>query len=267
MFRKYQRLILGTLANLGIVLFLTGAVALFHQPLANFIWQRFHNTKLATILDPNNADLAFTIGEYYFNHGDYDIAQAKQYYERAIVLRPDFLEAHYQLGRIHFINGKFQSALDEIHIALGLNPEFKQAYYMYGLINGYAGDPDQAIYGFSEFIKRDDFNWAGYNDLAWIYFQKGDYVKTKEVAAKGLEKAYGNPWLNNIYGVALLNLGEKEAARTALSTALESISLMTPNDWGRSYPGNNPSIYSQGLAETRKTIEHNLALLDTKAPL
>ena len=266
-FKQLHPLAASALMCLGLTLFLAGAVVLFHKPLSNFVWQRFHNTRLATVLNPYDADLTFAIGEYYFNHGSYDIIQAKQYYERSIALRPDFLEAHYQLGRIHFINGKFQSALNEIHIVLTLNPEFKQAYYMYGLINGYAGDLDQAIYGFSEFIKRDDFNWAGYNDLAWIYFQKGDYAKTKEVAGKGLGKAAGNPWLSNIYGVALLNLGEKEAARVALSTALESISRMTPDDWGRSYPGNNPNIYSQGLEETRKTIEHNLALLDTPASL
>lgn len=218
--------------------------------------------KPLTFLKPHDPALFFEIGENHFGNGKvYDIQRAKKAYQRALVLYPNFLEAHYQLGRIHFISGEFDSALAEMNKVLELNPEFKRAYYMYGLISGYQGNLDEAIYGFSEFIKRDDFNWAGYNDLAWIYFKKGDYEKTHEVAKKGLEKAPNNPWLNNIYGTALLNLGKKGEAKIAFETALATSETMTPEDWGRSYPGNNPDFYAAGLEETRSVIRHNLKLV------
>lgn len=229
-----------------------------------FFWKYFGSEKIAVTLNPDDPDLFLEIGNGYFGHGKtYDVKRAEMAYTRALEIRPDFLEAHYQLGRIHFINGKFTSALAEIDTVLRIDPNFKKAYYMHGLINGYKGDLDAAIWGFSEFIKRDDFNWAGYNDLAWIYFKKGDYQKMKEVAEKGLIHAERNPWLNNIYGTALMNLGEKDSAKKAFRVALEESNTMSAEDWGQAYPGNNPEIYSRGIEETRSVIKHNLTLLES----
>lgn len=151
----------------------------------------------------------------------------------------------------------------EINTVIRLDPDFKKSYYMYGLINGYIGDFDAATWGFSEFIQRDSFNWAGYNDLAWISFKQGDYTKTKEIATQGLQQAPGNPWLQNTLGTALLNLGEKEAAQRSLSAALISCNQMHPNDWGGAYPGNDPRLYDRGLREMCTTIRKNIAILDT----
>lgn len=242
-----------------------GMYGIFHIPQLYDFWPGFGLERVATFVNQSDPKLSFAIGESYFGHGKtYDIKKAEAAYIRAIKLRPDFLEAHYQLGRIDFINGRFLSALDEMNTVLRLDPEFKRAYYMYGLISGYKGDFDQAIWGFGEFIKRDDFNWAGYNDLAWIYFKKGDYQKMKEVAEKGLEQAYHNPWLSNIYGTALMNLGEKEQARENFQIALEETEKMTPEGWGRAYPGNNPKIYAAGLEETKNVIRYNLELVGQK---
>lgn len=226
------------------------------------LWKLTHHEKLATLVDSDNPHLSFVIAEYYFNHGSYDIKRAEQYYTRAIKLDSDYLEAYYQRGRIYFINGRFIAALSDIKTVLTLNPEFKKAYYMYGLVNGYAGDLDQAEYGFKEFIKRDSFNWAGHNDLAWIYFKQGDLEKTMLAAEAGLVHAPTNVWLNNIYGTALMNLGEKEQAKAAFEKALEKSKEMTGADWGIAYPGNDPALYETGIEETRSVIKHNLSLLE-----
>ena len=216
------------------------------------------------LANPHNPDAFFSIGENSFGQGrTYNPLKAEKAYSKALELRPDFLEAHYQLGRVYFIQGRFHQALVEIMTVLRLNPEFKKAYYMYGLISGYQMNYNEAIYGFSEFIKRDDFNWAGYNDLAWIYFQKGDYEKTRDTAKEGLRHAETNPWLQNISGTALMNLGETEEARKAFRIALRETELMTPEQWGGAYPGNDPKVYAQGLEQMRAAIKHNLELLES----
>jgi len=237
----------------------------FHTQRLYAFWLNHNLEKVIVFINPNDSELFLEIGNGYFGHGKiYSIRKAEVAFKRAIKLRPDLLEAHYQLGRIHFINGKFESALFEINKVLQLDSEYKRAYYMYGLINGYKEDLDQAIWGFEEFIKRDDSNWAGYNDLAWIYFKKGDYQKVKEVAGKGLEKSPYNSWLNNIYGTALMNLGEKEVAQKSFERAFEEAEKLTPEMWGLSYPGNNPKIYATGLEETKSVIRHNLELVKQK---
>ena len=217
------------------------------------------------LANPNNPDVFFTIGENFFGNGrTYNLVRAEKAYSKAIELRQDFLEAHYQLGRVYFVQGRFYSALIETETVLRINPEFKKAYYMHGLISGYTNNYDQAIWGFSEFIKRDAFNWAGYNDLAWIYFRKGDYEKTRDIAKEGLKQAETNPWLHNIYGTALLNLGETQAAKEAFLVAIDETEKLTPQQWGGSYPGNDPRVYEQGLSEMKAAIQHNLMTVDKK---
>jgi tetratricopeptide (TPR) repeat protein len=254
---------ISTPLSLGICTLIVGTFACFRVPQLYTVWPDLGLAPVATFINSHDPVLFLKIGDSYFGDGAvYDIKKAEAAYTRAIELQPDFLEAHFQLGRIHFIGGRFESARIEMSTVLRIDPEFKRAYYMQGLISGYKGDYDDAIWGFSEFIKRDSFNWAGYNDLAWIYFKQGEYEKTRDTAAAGLKQAHGNPWLNNIYGTALLNLGEKEAARKALETALQASERMSPSDWGRAYPGNNPALYAAGLEETRSVIRHNLGLLD-----
>ena len=234
----------------------------FYTPRFYTLWPNVGLDGVAMSINRHNPLLLLAIGNSHFGSGRvYDIKKAEKAYIEAIKLDPNLFEPHYQLGRIHFINGKFTSALIEVEKTLALDPEFKHAYYLRGLVYGYQGNLDNAIIGFEEFIKRDDVNWAGYNDLAWVYFKKGDYVKVKEVAGKGLERGAGSPWLNNMYGTALMNLGERKEAKKYFEVALQIAEAMKPADWGGSYPGNNPVIYQQGLEETKNVIRHNLALV------
>lgn len=224
------------------------------------LWDITRTDALLIFLNPRDTSVRFTLAQYYFNHGAYDIAKAKHYYKDMLRLDPNHLLAHYQLGRIYFIEGKFPLAIDHIRTVLRLDPEFEKGYYMYGLISGYSGNMRQAIYGFEEFIKRDDFNWAGYNDLAWVHFQLGDFEKTLEVAEKGLKKAYNNPWLLNMQGLALMNLSQTKKAHQSFEKALERVSVMAPQDWGIAYPGNDPRIYAEGLKRMQEAIQHNFDL-------
>ncbi|MDP2837982.1 MAG: tetratricopeptide repeat protein [Candidatus Moranbacteria bacterium] len=236
----------------------------YRKPLAVSIWKHFHNENLATFLDRNSSVLAFTIGEYYFNHGSYDIAKAESYYTRAITLDAQYLEAYYQRGRVFFIQGKFSRASVDMQTVLRIDPEFKKAHYMLGLINGYSGALDQAIEDFKTFLEWKPSSWAGHNDLVWVYFQKGDYKNAKEVAIKGLVFAPENPWLENALGVALMNLEDLDQAREHFEQALKHANQLTPERWGAAYPGNDPTLYAKGLDTMRASIQKNLDLLIKK---
>lgn len=254
-----------SILRICIVLAILFSASIFwREDTARILWVVLRLETIPLTLNPNNPDLVFSMGDSHFGgNGTYDVEKAQMYFIRAISLRQDFAEAHYQLGRVRFIKGEFLSALAEMREVIRIEPEYKRAYYMYGLISGYRGDLDEAAWGFEEFIKRDDFNWAGYNDLAWVYFKKGDYQKTRDIAARGIERAYRNPWLYLTYGTALLNLGEKTPALEALHIALEESEKMTPENWGHAYPGNDPKIYAQGLEEMRQTIRRNIELTES----
>ncbi len=236
----------------------------YHNAIGGILWKYLKLETIPLTLSAEDATMLFEMGDHHFGGaGRYDIETAQKYYIRALQQRYAFPEAHYQLGRTYFIQSRFREAIFEIKEAIRYAPDLKQGYYMYGLINGYQENYPEAEWGFKEFIKRDDFNWAGYNDLAWVYFRQGDYEKTRDTAAAGLRHAEVNPWLHTIYGTALLNLGDKTGAKTAFESAWREVSDMTPESWGASYPGNDPGIYARGLEEMRSVIRHNLSLVDT----
>ena len=225
------------------------------------VWSDTHFALLAVAIAPHDAPLRFAIGNYYFGDGTYDLKKAEGSFRDALALDPHLERVHYQLARIYFMNSNFPSALAEIDTEITLFPDFERSYYVRGLIYGYANEPDKAIADFKEFLRWKPESWAGHNDLAWVYFLKGDYKNSAATAREGLTYAPNNVWLLNSLGVALLNEGNPAEAEKSLTAALSVANKMTPEDWGRSYPGNNPSVYGDGLDAMKASIERNLALI------
>lgn len=241
----------------GVFLILSFA---FRAELGVLVWDIFRMPRAAFFLNPD-VSLAMAIGNYYFNGGAYDLGQAARAYKKALATDPNVRLAHYQLARIHFLQSDFFQALSEINKELELHPELPNIYYVRGLIQGYARNFSEAEADFLEFIKRHERPWAAYNDLAWIYFQQGRFFDVKEAALRGLQIEPRSPWLLTSLGVALLNLNEKQEARKVLLAALGEAERLTPEEWGRAYPGNDPRIYAQGLEAMRGAIRKNLELV------
>lgn len=235
------------------------------KSMAYVLWDIFGSASLATSLNITDPGLFFMIGNSYFGEGRvYNVQKAKGYFLKTIQLDNTFPSVHYQLARVYFIEGNFTPALIEINQEMSLYPDFKGSYYVRGLIYGYMQSFDLAAADFNEFLLFKPESWAAHNDLAWVYFQMGAYDKALATVEEGLTVSPRNMWLLNSRGVALLNLGRKEEAKKSLEAALAIVNMTTPEQWGRSYPGNNPSIYGQGLEAMRVSIQKNLTLLDGK---
>ncbi|MDO8561019.1 MAG: tetratricopeptide repeat protein [bacterium] len=254
----------------GPLWFSIGAVVIFsfflsRDSLARFAWQKYHSANLAFFLDHGDADLALKIGNYYFNvykDGVYDLNKAKKYFNKALEIDPKTPDAWHQLARIDFLKGDFTLALEKINKQIEIHGDsFMASFYIRGLIEGYAGDFDQAEKDFKKFIEWDRQNWAALNDLAWIYFKKGDYKNAENMAEIGLKIAPQNPWLLTVFGVSMLNQNQKEEAKKAFIQAKINANLLTEADWHKAYPGNDPKSAGKGLESMKKIIESDLSLI------
>lgn len=260
--------------SLYILIIISGTVALcvsflstyiFRESLSWTVWRSFHSAPLATALNRTDPILLFDIGNYYFSETQYDIKKAEEFFKRAISLNNYIPSTHYQLARVYFLKGDFYEALAEVNKEIELSPYFYKSYYVRGLVYGYNGDLDKSIVDFEKFLTFNPESWAAHNDLAWVYFRKGEYEHAAATAREGLRYSPHNPWLLNALGVALLNEGDFAEAKDALEAALTATDSMTPADWGESYPGNNPSIYNDGLAAMKMSIKRNLELIAVKS--
>ena len=200
------------------------------------------------------------LGYYHFGgKGEYDLAATESYFRRALLLAPEEQMIHFNLARVAFLRSRFNEAIRLTIEEERLNPNLDRIYYLRGLIYGYDKKFPEAEAAFLEFNRRQPDTWAGHVDLAWIYFQQGKYAKVKSTIEEILPYQ-NNAWLQNSYGLALLNLGEKERARVAFLEAKELAANLTPERWGVAYGGNDPAFYERGLTEMRMSIEGNLGL-------
>lgn len=215
----------------------------------------------------------YRIGNHYFDAGvggEYDLAKARHYYEQAIDASSTANErVWYQLGRIDFLEGNFDAAVDRFQTQIELFDDTEpRAYYMLGLTHAYnalwhevPGEWERAEAAFRTYLEHDAYNpWARV-DLAWIYFSQGEYTEMLPLLETGLEYHPENAWLHNMYGLALLNTGSVDAARQHFERARKLAAALTPQQWGVVYPGNDPDSWSAGLASFQDAIEKNLELV------
>ena len=235
----------------------------FRDRIGILVWNTLHTPDMALALH-RDAGFAVAIGNYYFNVGGtgaYDLVRARTYYEKALQMDPQVPDAWHQLARIEFLRGNFYGAYDKINKQIELHGNsFMASYYIRGLINGFLGNTNGAEKDFKTFLAWDAKNWAAHNDLAWVYFTKGDYRNTEVIAREGLAFNPGNPWLLTSLGLALLNEGKKEEAHMILADALKESGKLTAADWHHAYPGNDPGLGDTGLEKMRSVIRHNLTL-------
>ncbi len=197
-------------------------------------------------------------GNSYFDEskaGSYNIKKADGYYHEAYQLDPNNERALFQLVRVHYVQGEFDGANEYGEIYKNKYPNKGRIHYILGLNNAYAGDLDRAEKEFQEFIKSGESTTAGYLDLSWVYFQKGDFEAAKKILEEGIKKYGDNAWLNINLAMVKFNLGEdKKEVLALLDKAEKQAEKLTPKIWKISYSSNNPADYENDIKKFKEII-------------
>ncbi len=217
----------------------------------------------------------FEKAEFYFNAGDdpsgsYDLKKARALYSNVIMASStSHALAWYQLGRIDFIEGKFDAAIYKFEKQISyFGDTVPSVHYMLGLTYAYRAQKTHAdsnwLHAEEEFTRfltiKPESPWAR-TDLSWVYFSQGKYEEMLPVLAEGLGQTPDSPWLHNMYGLALMNTGDRESAKVHFEKAYEGAKALTIAEWGLAYPGNNPQQWKTGLDSFIYAIETNLTLV------
>ena len=181
------------------------------------------------------------------------------------------------LGRLYFVENSLYKSVDYYNKAIIIDPSIKEYYYGRGLAYGFISPLfyDEAESDFKKYIELDNIDsikighhaygaWAGYNDLAWIYFLKGDFKQSEDVSREGLRIAHNSPWLLNMLGVSLLSQDKCTEATEYLNQASEEAQKISANQFGEAYSGDSPHFWNTGLVNMKETIVENLSLCKEK---
>ena len=130
-------------------------------------------------------------------------------FPKIIILKdPLTPEEHLNLGVAYEKKGEFDEAIREYQAAAKKLPI---AFLYLGNTYFLKNDWDQAEIYFKKAIEKDGKNATAYNNLAWLYFQRGKNLEQAEaLAQKALEL---DPSKSSIYGDTLEKVREKRATQ------------------------------------------------------
>jgi tetratricopeptide (TPR) repeat protein len=204
--------------------------------------------------------------EFFGGHLPYNLTLADGFYWTALAVDTNVPDAWHQRARIAFLRSHFATALERINTQIKIHGDsLLSSYYIRGLIEGYMKNYPAAEKDFTHYVEADPDNWAARNDLAWIYFSQGKFQDAAAQTSVALQIGPDNPWLLLSHAMALYNLGDAAGAKKELEHAQHSAALLTEDTWRYAYPGNDPRVAAQGLAEFRQVIDTDLTLVNNNA--
>lgn len=201
-------------------------------------------------LDRDNADAHFDLGVIYYNQGDYTNAEAS--YKEAVRIDPNNYKAQANLASTYRQQERFAEANATYKLAEPGNTKSADFYNEWGFCLGKTNEWDKAVARLQ--TARDiDPNAIDEANMGWAYYNRGLALKKEkrteeanqqfELSRASSQKAVQlDPRLDGAYlnlGSANNDLGDYEAAKTALNTALSRRGEWVPalNQLGQTHLG------------------------------
>lgn len=164
-------------------------------------------------LDPWNPEIQMTLGLAYQARGD--LAKAEEYLRKAIDLKPDYGEAHNNLGIVLATQKRWDEAAREFQAAAEnvfyATPD--RAYYNLGEVERMRKDPARAEEAYRRSLKANDRYGPSYLGLAAVLGEKEKWDDAAAVLARCVQMLpdYGPAWmeLGRVH-VRLKRTGEAE---------------------------------------------------------
>lgn len=188
---------------------------------------------------------------------------AIQDFNKAILLKPDFANAHYDRGTVYYGLGMYHHAMQDYNEAIILKPDYTDAYNNRANIYGQQGQYQRAIQDFNKVIDLDSGYLKAYNNRGLAYRALGDYKSALEDFNKAirLDKDYAEAYYNR--GVVYSKIGQHQRAFDDFNKSI----FLRPN-YAKAYDNRGAMYFNRGekirgCYDAQKSCEYgNCKLLD-----
>jgi uncharacterized protein (TIGR02466 family) len=162
---------------------------------------------------PRSIILYNILGVLYARSMQYDVAIDN--YKKAIIIKPDYSEAHYNMGNALKQKGDLDAAIVSYKNAISLKPSYVDAYFNMGNVSKLKGDLDAAVESYKNAINLKPDHADAYNNMGTALQNKGNL----ETAIDSYRKAIT---IKPDYADAFFNMGTAQQDMGNLEAAMES---------------------------------------------
>ncbi len=144
-----------------------------------FVWRSDFSLWSDTVIkSPKSPNALYNLGwALQSRGGPGDLERALKLYEKAIRIKPDKENAHYNAALIYEKKGEYKRALQHYMVSLRLRPDHSTTYYNIAMIYQARGQLAQAIDFYNQAINIDPENEDAHYNLGWAYQERGDYAR------------------------------------------------------------------------------------------
>lgn len=128
--------------------------------------------KSALLLDTNNANYFYTLGELYFGIGAFD--EADEVLGLATVKNPQLAKAYVKRGEFAFYQKLYNSAMKFVNDGLRQDINFADGYFWKGMIYLEQNNAEKAISSFQTAIEQDPTHHEAYMQLGLLFAARKD---------------------------------------------------------------------------------------------
>jgi protein O-GlcNAc transferase len=166
----------------------------------------------------NYAALSNQIGTTYKKAGD--LKTAVHYYQQAIALQPDLVEAHNNLGDALQKQGQLDLALKSYHQAISMKPNYAHAHNNLGNILKQKGQLEKAAKAYQQALEIEPNLAIIHNNLGNVLKELGKLEAAIESYKKAIKLKPDNAYFHYNLANAFKAIGELEAAVESYEQAL-----------------------------------------------
>jgi protein O-GlcNAc transferase len=168
---------------------------------------------------PDWAEAHFNLGNAWKDQGKLDEAMAC--YQRAVQRKPDFAEAHNNLGLAWREHGDLDEAAACYQRTLRLRPDFAEAHNNLGNVFNDQGKPDEAAACYQRAVQlKPDFADA-HNNLGNVLKDQGKPGEAAACYQRALQLKPGFPEVHNNLGNVFMDQGKPDEAAECYQRALQ----------------------------------------------
>ncbi len=174
---------------------------------------------MAVQVDDSNSQYFSNLGEAYRRTDK--LEDALKAFDRAIVLKPEFLKGHLGAGNTLRDMEKFPEAISKFRLALAINPNFAEAYHYLGVTFLEQDNLEDAVPVLRKAVALRPAYGEAQLTLASALEQSGKSEESLAIYQSILERDPKNVAVHNNVGNILKNLGRMDEAVEQYQKALE----------------------------------------------